>query len=187
MPRVHGQVDRHRRQAPDRSGDGSEAKQELGQEVRYNAVTSEVYRSFGFPGPEDLGNMFRSNATSMTSFARRASSRSPGRLAPSCTLLTCGWPATRAGFGWSNVKGRIGVMEHWACFWSIQSRTSLKAVSRTRLGPRMGTDKLLELSHLIITKERKEDTMTLQPFNVRTKTCIKYLTGGSFHLSVRLN
>jgi uncharacterized protein YbjT (DUF2867 family) len=31
----------------------------LGQEVRYNAVTPEVYRGFGFPGAEDLGNMFQ--------------------------------------------------------------------------------------------------------------------------------
>jgi len=31
----------------------------LGQEVRYNNVSPEVYRSFGFPGSEDLGNMFQ--------------------------------------------------------------------------------------------------------------------------------
>lgn len=31
----------------------------LGQEVRYNDVTPEVYRTFGFPGAEDLGNMFQ--------------------------------------------------------------------------------------------------------------------------------
>ena len=31
----------------------------LGQEVHYNAVSPEVYRSFGFPGAEDLGNMFQ--------------------------------------------------------------------------------------------------------------------------------
>ena len=31
----------------------------LGQEVRYNDVTPEVYRSFGFPGAEDAGNMFQ--------------------------------------------------------------------------------------------------------------------------------
>ena len=31
----------------------------LGQEVRYNDVPPEVYRSFGFPGAEDLGNMFQ--------------------------------------------------------------------------------------------------------------------------------
>jgi uncharacterized protein YbjT (DUF2867 family) len=31
----------------------------LGQPVRYNDVPPEVYRSFGFPGAEDLGNMFQ--------------------------------------------------------------------------------------------------------------------------------
>jgi len=31
----------------------------LGIEVTYNAVPPEVYRSFGFPGAEDLGNMFQ--------------------------------------------------------------------------------------------------------------------------------
>ena len=31
----------------------------LGREVRYNAVPPEVYRGFGFPGAEDLGNMFQ--------------------------------------------------------------------------------------------------------------------------------
>jgi len=31
----------------------------LGQEVRYSDVPPEVYRSFGFPGADDLGNMFQ--------------------------------------------------------------------------------------------------------------------------------
>jgi len=31
----------------------------LGKEVNYNSVPPEVYRSFGFPGAEDLGNMFQ--------------------------------------------------------------------------------------------------------------------------------
>ena len=31
----------------------------LGQQVSYNAVPPEVYRGFGFPGAEDLGNMFQ--------------------------------------------------------------------------------------------------------------------------------
>ncbi|MFC1574088.1 NmrA/HSCARG family protein [Candidatus Latescibacterota bacterium] len=31
----------------------------LGQEVVYNAVSHDAYRSFGFPGAEDLGNMFQ--------------------------------------------------------------------------------------------------------------------------------
>jgi uncharacterized protein YbjT (DUF2867 family) len=31
----------------------------LGQDVRYNDVPPDVYRGFGFPGAEDLGNMFQ--------------------------------------------------------------------------------------------------------------------------------
>ena len=31
----------------------------LGKEVGYNAIPPEIYRSFGFPGAEDLGNMFQ--------------------------------------------------------------------------------------------------------------------------------
>ncbi len=31
----------------------------LGREVRYHEVSPEVYRGFGFPGAEDLGNMFQ--------------------------------------------------------------------------------------------------------------------------------
>jgi uncharacterized protein YbjT (DUF2867 family) len=33
--------------------------QALGQEIRYNDVPPEVYRGLGFPGAEDLGNMFQ--------------------------------------------------------------------------------------------------------------------------------
>jgi hypothetical protein len=31
----------------------------LERDVRYNAVTPEAYRNFGFPGADDLGNMFQ--------------------------------------------------------------------------------------------------------------------------------
>jgi hypothetical protein len=31
----------------------------VGQNVRYNEVTPDVYRGFGFPGADDLGNMFQ--------------------------------------------------------------------------------------------------------------------------------
>ena len=34
----------------------------LGQDVVYNPVTAEAYRGFGFPGAEDLGNMFQYKA-----------------------------------------------------------------------------------------------------------------------------
>ena len=37
----------------------AELSRALGEEVRYNAVTPEAYRGFGFPGAEDLGNMFQ--------------------------------------------------------------------------------------------------------------------------------
>jgi uncharacterized protein YbjT (DUF2867 family) len=33
----------------------------LGQDVGYNAIYPELYRDFGFPGAEDLGNMFQFN------------------------------------------------------------------------------------------------------------------------------
>jgi hypothetical protein len=31
----------------------------LGEEVRYNSVSPDLYRSFGFPGADELGNMFQ--------------------------------------------------------------------------------------------------------------------------------
>jgi uncharacterized protein YbjT (DUF2867 family) len=33
----------------------------LGKEIQYNSVPPEVFRSFGFPGADDLGNMFQFN------------------------------------------------------------------------------------------------------------------------------
>ena len=40
----------------------------LGREVRYNAVPPEVYRGLGFPGADDLGNMFQFNQEFSTEF-----------------------------------------------------------------------------------------------------------------------
>ena len=42
----------------------------FGQPVRYNAVTPEQYRGFGFPGADDLGNMFQFYAEFEESFMR---------------------------------------------------------------------------------------------------------------------
>jgi uncharacterized protein YbjT (DUF2867 family) len=39
----------------------SALKRALGKDVTYNAVPPEVYRGFGFPGADDLGNMFQFN------------------------------------------------------------------------------------------------------------------------------
>ena len=40
----------------------AELSKALGQPVTYNAVTPAAYRSFGFPGADDLGNMFQFKA-----------------------------------------------------------------------------------------------------------------------------
>ena len=44
--------------------------QALGQPVRYNAVTPAQFRGFGFPGAEDLGNMFQFNTEFAGDFCR---------------------------------------------------------------------------------------------------------------------
>ena len=56
---VHRQDRRHRRRAPDRREMAAALGRALGQPVAHNAVTPDVYRSFGFPGADDLGNMFQ--------------------------------------------------------------------------------------------------------------------------------
>jgi uncharacterized protein YbjT (DUF2867 family) len=42
----------------------------LGREVRYNEVTPDVYRGFGFPGADDMGNMFQFNRDFADDFRR---------------------------------------------------------------------------------------------------------------------
>jgi hypothetical protein len=44
--------------------------QALGQPVRYHAITPAQYRGFGFPGAEDLGNMFQFNTEFADEFCR---------------------------------------------------------------------------------------------------------------------
>ena len=45
----------------------------LGKEVRYNDVPPDVFRSFGFPGADDIGNMFQFTSRSVE-FSRSAES-----------------------------------------------------------------------------------------------------------------
>jgi uncharacterized protein YbjT (DUF2867 family) len=42
----------------------------LGKAVHYNPVSPEVYRSFGFPGADDMGNMFQFKRDFNTEFCR---------------------------------------------------------------------------------------------------------------------
>lgn len=54
----------------------------LGEEVSYNAVTPEQYRGFGFPGAEDLGNMFQFYADFEKEFERWRSVKDSRDLNP---------------------------------------------------------------------------------------------------------
>jgi uncharacterized protein YbjT (DUF2867 family) len=54
----------------------------LGQTVRYNAVTPEQYRAFGFPGADDLGNMFQFYAEFEDAFMRSRPVEVARRLNP---------------------------------------------------------------------------------------------------------
>jgi hypothetical protein len=55
----------------------------LSEEVRYNSVTPEMYRGFGFPGAEDLGNMFQYYQEFETYFADTRDVRAARELNPS--------------------------------------------------------------------------------------------------------
>jgi uncharacterized protein YbjT (DUF2867 family) len=55
----------------------------LGEDVRYNAVSPEVYRTFGFPGAEDLGNMFQFNRDFADEFCGARDLRATRALNPS--------------------------------------------------------------------------------------------------------
>jgi len=57
---VHRPDGRHRWGTSDRRADGI-GTHASSWDVAYNAVSPEVYRGFGFPGAEDLGNMFQFN------------------------------------------------------------------------------------------------------------------------------
>ena len=54
----------------------------LGKDVRYNAVSPEAYRSFGFPGAEDLGNMFQFKSDFESDFCGARSVPETRRLHP---------------------------------------------------------------------------------------------------------
>ena len=63
----------------------------LGQEVRYNEVSPDEYRKFGFPGAEDMGNVFQFKRDFQRILWPRHPSIARG-LNPRCKTLTRGWP-----------------------------------------------------------------------------------------------
>lgn len=54
----------------------------LGVEVKFNSVPADVYRSFGFPGADDLGNMFQWQSENNDAFVSRRSVELSKRLNP---------------------------------------------------------------------------------------------------------
>jgi len=54
----------------------------LGEEVRYNAVSPDAYRSFGFPAAEELGNMFQFNAEFSDEYCARRDLGATRKLNP---------------------------------------------------------------------------------------------------------
>jgi uncharacterized protein YbjT (DUF2867 family) len=68
----------------------------LGREVKYNAVPPEVYRGFGFPGAEDLGNMFQFKRDFEETFCGARSLETTRKLNPSLQSFDT-WLAMNAG------------------------------------------------------------------------------------------
>lgn len=60
----------------------AEFSKALGEEVRYNAVEPAVYRGFGFPGADDLGNMFQFKRDFESDFRRARNVDETRRLNP---------------------------------------------------------------------------------------------------------
>jgi uncharacterized protein YbjT (DUF2867 family) len=69
---------------------------ELGQPVRYNAIEPAVYRGFGFPGAEDLGNMFQFNRDFADMFCAARSLETSRRLNPGLKTFRA-WLAENKG------------------------------------------------------------------------------------------
>jgi uncharacterized protein YbjT (DUF2867 family) len=68
----------------------------LGKPVRYNAVSPAVYRSFGFPGADDLGNMFQFKHDFNADFCRLRDPAFARSLNPALQSLDQ-WLAQNAG------------------------------------------------------------------------------------------
>jgi uncharacterized protein YbjT (DUF2867 family) len=68
----------------------------LGQPVRYNEISPEVYRGFGFPGAEDLGNMFQFNRDFADMFCAARSLEFSRKLNPGLKTFSA-WLAENKG------------------------------------------------------------------------------------------
>ena len=79
----------------------------LGEPVSYNAVSWDAYRGFGFPGAEDLGNMFQFYCDFEEYFCGARSLDTSRSLNPALQNLTRGSPRTRAAFRSSRLRKQL--------------------------------------------------------------------------------
>jgi len=70
----------------------------LGKKVTFEPVSPEVYRSFDFPGADDLGNMYQFNHDFATEFCAHRSVAATRRLLPSLLTFDQWLQANRAAF-----------------------------------------------------------------------------------------
>ena len=70
----------------------------LGKPVAYNAVTPEAYRGFGFPGAEDLGNMFQFKHDFETAFRAARNVDATRKLNPALMNFEQWLSANRGAF-----------------------------------------------------------------------------------------
>jgi hypothetical protein len=70
----------------------------FGVRVEYNAADADTFRSFGFPGADELGNMFQIYRDFEPRFSAREAPARRGRSTPRCRPSISGSRRTRAAF-----------------------------------------------------------------------------------------
>jgi hypothetical protein len=108
-----GRPRRSRSPAPDGGvnrgpSSGPSVTEALGREVAFQAVPPSVYRAFGFPGADDLGNMFQYKAEFETAYSGARTWRSRARSTPSCRPSRPGWRSTKRRFRSPEARPPVG-------------------------------------------------------------------------------
>jgi len=111
----------------------------LGQEVRYQPVTPAAYRAFGFPGADDLGNMFQFNHDFSDDFCAARSVEFSRSVNPALQSFD-GWLAAnakriRSGEVAGRAAPRRGVDVRPQARLSVPAARAIRD-SRGRVGPR---------------------------------------------------
>ena len=97
----------------------------LGQQVRYNDVPPEVYRGFGFPGADDLGNMFQFKRDFEADFCGARNLEALPALNPALQTFEAWLAATRAASRSSNPRYHLESGTWYNVFWVPVSESSV--------------------------------------------------------------